>query len=260
VLFAQEHAARERAEAADQRKDEMVASVSHELRGPLSVIGGWVDLLSDPERKPDPATLAKALGAMGRGVKLQERLIADLLDLSRIAFGDIRLARDPLDLVAIADATIESVRAEARAKDIHLELSGGHAGSVVLGDAGRIHQVLWNLLFNAVKFTPKGGHVRTMIAGVGTGVEVRVSDTGEGIAPEVLPHLFDGVRRADANPAHRKGGLGLGLRLVRELVELHGGSVRAESAGLGRGSTFTIVFPKATALPEDSRRTQKTES
>jgi two-component system CheB/CheR fusion protein len=241
VRFVEEQEARERAEAADQRKDELVATVSHELRAPLTTIGGWVQILS--EAKLDPATLAKGLEAMGRGVKAQERLIADLLDHSRIVFGQIRLSRDSLDLVAIAASAIASVRAAAEAKGIHLELSGDHVGSVVLGDGDRIQQVLWNLLFNAIKFTPSGGRIHIGVGRVGTHVQLTVRDTGEGIPAALLPHLFESFRRGHEALGHRQAGLGLGLTLVRELVELHGGTVRAESAGEGQGATFTIALP-----------------
>jgi two-component system, chemotaxis family, CheB/CheR fusion protein len=241
MRLAEAHDARERAEAADQRKDELVATVSHELRAPLTTIGGWVQILSEAEL--DPATVAKGLEAMGRGVKAQERLIADLLDHSRIVFGQIRLSRDSLDLVAIAESAIESVRAAAEAKGIHLELSGDHLGSVVLGDADRIQQVLWNLLFNAIKFTPSGGRIQVDVGRVGTHVQLTVTDNGEGIPSARLPHLFESFRRGHEALGHRQAGLGLGLTLVRELVELHGGTVRAESAGEGQGATFTIALP-----------------
>jgi two-component system, chemotaxis family, CheB/CheR fusion protein len=241
IRLAEEQNARERAEAADHRKDELVATVSHELRAPLTTIGGWVQILSEAEL--DPATLAKGLQAMGRGVKAQERLIADLLDHSRIVFGQIHLSRDPLDLVAIAASAIASVRAAAEAKGIHLELSSDHVGSIVLGDADRIQQVLWNLLFNAIKFTPSGGRIHIGVGRVGTHVQLTVRDTGEGIPAALLPHLFEGFRRGHKALGHRQAGLGLGLTLVRELVELHGGTVRAESAGEGQGATFTIALP-----------------
>ncbi len=243
VLLAEEHAARERAEAADQRKDELVATVSHELRAPLTTIGGWVQILSEAEL--DPATMTKGLEAMGRGVKAQERLIADLLDHSRIVFGQLLLSRDSLDLVAIAESAIESVRGAAEVKGIHLELSGDHVGSVVLGDADRIQQVLWNLLFNAIKFTPSGGRIEVGVGRVGTHVQLTVRDTGQGIPAAYLPHLFESFRRGHEALGHRQAGLGLGLTLVRELVELHGGTVRAESAGEGQGATFTIDLPAA---------------
>jgi two-component system CheB/CheR fusion protein len=246
LLLAEEHAARERAEAADQRKDELVATVSHELRGPLTTIGGWVHFLS--EGRLDQETLAKALEAMGRGVKAQERLIADLLDQSRIAFGQIHLSRDPLDLVAIARAAMESVRAAAEVKGIQIHLAGDHTGSVVLGDADRMQQVIWNLLFNAIKFTPRRGRVQIDVVREGTHVRLTVRDTGVGIPADLLPHLFERFRAGRA-PGHRQAGLGLGLTLVRELVELHEGTVRAESAGPGQGATFTIALPIAEAVP-----------
>ncbi len=253
MRLVKEQDARERAEAADQRKDELVATVSHELRAPLTVIGGWVEILS--EAKLDPATLAKGLETIAHGVKAQERLIADLLDHSRIVFGQLRLSRDPLDLVAIAERAIESVRTAAEAKGIRLELLGDHVGSVVLGDADRMQQVLWNLLFNAVKFTPPGGRVELSIGRAESGVEVTVRDTGEGIPAARLPHLFESFRRGREALGHRQAGLGLGLTLVRELVELHGGTVRAESAGEGQGATFTIVLPHSAGERDAPSRT-----
>jgi len=243
AVLALEHAARERAEAADQLKDEFVATVSHELRGPLTSIAGWMHILTSAGSKLDDDTVAKALAAIERGVKAQSRLIADLLDHSRIVTGKVQLARVPIDLVALAEATLESVRAAAEAKDILLEVSGDHGASVVLGDPDRMQQVLWNLFSNAVKFTPRGGRVRIWSGRVDTHVHLTVSDTGQGIREDFLPHVFERFRQQDGAPAHGQAGLGLGLTLVRELVELHGGTVRAESRGEGEGATFTIVLP-----------------
>jgi two-component system CheB/CheR fusion protein len=243
AVLALEHAARARAEAADQLKDEFVATVSHELRGPLTSIAGWMHILTSAGPKLDDATVAKAMAAIERGVKAQGQLIADLLDHSRIVTGKVQLARVPIDLVAIAEATLESVRAAAEAKDIALDVSGDHGASVVLGDPDRMQQVLWNLFSNAVKFTPRGGSVRIWSGRVDTHVHLTVSDTGQGIHEDFLPHVFERFRQQDGTPAHGQAGLGLGLTLVRELVELHGGMVRAESLGEGHGATFTIVLP-----------------
>ena len=238
-----EHDARERAEAADHLKDEFVATVSHELRGPLTVISGWMNILLGAGQSPDNATLAKALAAIGRGVTAQGRLISDLLDHSRLVTGKVELQRAPIDLLTVAEAALVGVRAAAEAKDIDLELSGDRAASIVLGDSDRMQQVLWNLFFNAVKFTPPGGRVRIAVGRVGNQVHITVSDTGRGIPEEFLPHVFERFRQAEGSSNRTQHGLGLGLTLVRELVELHGGTVRAESAGQDLGATFTVVLP-----------------
>ena len=238
-----EHDARERAEAADHLKDEFVATVSHELRGPLTVISGWMNILLGAGQSPDNATLAKALAAIGRGVTAQGRLISDLLDHSRLVTGKVELQRAPIDLLTVAEAALVGVRAAAEAKDIDLELSGDRAASIVLGDSDRMQQVLWNLFFNAVKFTPPGGRVRIAVGRVGNQVHITVSDTGRGIREEFLPHVFERFRQAEGSTNRTQHGLGLGLTLVRELVELHGGTVRAESPGQDQGATFTVVLP-----------------
>jgi two-component system, chemotaxis family, CheB/CheR fusion protein len=243
ALLTLEHDARERAEAADHLKDEFVATVSHELRGPLTVISGWMNILLGAGGSPDNATLAKALAAIGRGVTAQGRLISDLLDHSRLVTGKIELQRAPIDLLTIAEAALVGVRAAAEAKDIDVELVGDRAASIVLGDFDRMQQVLWNLFFNAVKFTPPGGRVRISVERVGNQVHVTVSDTGRGISADFLPFVFERFRQAEGSSNRTQRGLGLGLTLVRELVELHGGTVRAASAGRDQGATFTIVLP-----------------
>ena len=249
-ILALEHAARERAEAADHLKDEFVATVSHELRGPLTVIAGWINILAGSKGHLDEATLTRALAAIDRGVKTQGRLIADLLDHARILSGKVKLSRAPIDLLTVAEAAIEGVRAAAEAKDITIELSGEHAASIVLGDFDRMQQVLWNLFFNAVKFTPRGGRVTIWTGRVETHVHLTVTDTGQGIAAAFLPHVFERFRQAEGSASHTQAGLGLGLTLVRELVELHGGTVKAESAGEGRGATFTVALPIPALLLE----------
>ncbi len=242
-VLALEHAARERAEAADHLKDEFVATVSHELRGPLTVISGWINVLAGSKGHLDEATLARALGAIDRGVKTQSRLISDLLDHSRILSGKVTLSRAPIDLLAVAEAAVEGVRAAAEAKDITIEIAGDHAASLVLGDFDRMQQVLWNLFFNAVKFTPRGGRVTIWTGRVETHVHLTVTDTGQGIGAPFLAHVFERFRQEDGQPSHTQAGLGLGLTLVRELVELHGGTVRAQSGGEGLGATFTVELP-----------------
>jgi two-component system, chemotaxis family, CheB/CheR fusion protein len=253
TLLALEHAARERAEAADHLKDEFVATVSHELRGPLTVIAGWINVLAGSKGQLDEAVLARALGAIDRGVKTQSRLIADLLDHARILSGKVKLSRAPIDLLTVAAAAIDGVQAAAEAKDITIEVSGDHATSIVLGDFDRMQQVLWNLFFNAVKFTPRGGRVTIWTGRVETQVHLTVTDTGQGIGAPFLSHVFERFRQEDGKPSHTQAGLGLGLTLVRELVELHGGTVKAESEGEGRGATFTVSLPIPALLLEPAR-------
>lgn len=242
ALLRLEHAAREKAETADQLKDQFVATVSHELRGPLTVISGWVNVLM-ADTTPDAATLAKALAAIRRGVTAQGRLISDLLDHSRMVTGKVELQRGPIDLVTLAENALVGVRAAAKAKDLTISLSGDRSTSVVLGDADRMQQVLWNLFLNAIKFTPQGGRVRIAIGRVSNEVHVSVRDSGCGIDAEFLPHVFERFRQAEGSSNRTQQGLGLGLTLVRELVELHGGTVRATSPGKDQGSTFTVVLP-----------------
>jgi two-component system, chemotaxis family, CheB/CheR fusion protein len=243
ALLELEHEARRQAETADRLKDEFVATASHELRGPLTVISGWMNILQDAGATVDPATLAKALAAIGRGVKAQGRLISDLLDYSRLVAGKVELQRAPMDLLAIADAALVGVRAAAEAKDIDLRLSRDGSACTVLGDADRMQQVLWNLFLNAIKFTPQKGSVRISIGRIDNQVQITVRDTGCGISAEFLPHVFDRFRQAEGSSARIQPGLGLGLTVVRELVELHGGTVRVESPGPGQGATFTIWLP-----------------
>lgn len=248
ALLTLEHAARTKAEAADRLKDQFVATVSHELRGPLTVISGWVNILVVAGNSPDAAILAKALAAIGRGVAAQSRLISDLFDHSRIVLGKVELQRAAIDLLSVAEAALVGVRAAAEAKDIDLQLLGDGARSTVLGDPDRMQQVLWNLFLNAVKFTPSGGQIRISVGRMGNQAQVSVSDSGRGISSDFLPYVFDRFRQAEGSSNRTHQGLGLGLTLVRELVELHGGTVRAESAGEGCGSTFTVVLPIPTIL------------
>jgi two-component system CheB/CheR fusion protein len=258
ALLSLEHDARKTAEAADHLKDQFVATVSHELRGPLTVISGWMNVLLAAGVNPDAAVLAKALAAIGRGVAAQGRLISDLLDHSRIVTGKVELQRAPIDLMAVAEAALMGVRAAAEAKDIDLQLSGDPVTSVVLGDSDRMQQVFWNLFLNAVKFTPRGGAVRVAIGRVRNQVHVTVTDTGRGIPEEFLPHVFERFRQAESSTNRTQLGLGLGLTLVRELVELHGGTVGAASAGQDQGATFTVVLPVPAVLlpPPESDRPQ----
>ncbi|HZP40218.1 MAG TPA: ATP-binding protein, partial [Candidatus Binatia bacterium] len=227
--LAREQAAREAAEAANRTKDEFLAALSHELRSPLTAILTWVTLLRgsglDEERK------ARALDTIERNTRLQAKLIDDLLDVSRIISGKMRLDVALVDLVRVVEDPLEAVRPAAEAKGVALEALVDAGIGPVLGDAGRLQQVVWNLLSNAVKFTPKGGRVRVSLGEAGSQARIRVSDSGRGIEPEFLPHVFERFRQADSSTTRAEGGLGLGLAIVRHLVELHGGTVEVESPG-----------------------------
>ena len=240
-LFALETEARQRAEEADRVKDEFVATLSHELRGPLGSMVGWVHVLQSG--RADVATEARAKAAIERGVHAQVRLIDDLLDYSRLVKGKLRLSQCPTDLVNVAEAAIQATQAAATAKDISVELSRETARAIVLGDPDRLQQVAWNLLSNAVKFTPRGGRVNVTVRLAHSRFELSVSDDGRGISQAFLPHVFERFRQAEGRASRTEHGLGLGLAIVRNLVEMHGGTARAESPGEGHGSTFTVSFP-----------------
>jgi CheY-like chemotaxis protein len=210
---------------------------------------------------PDPAVLSRALAAISRGVAAQGRLISDLLDHSRLVTGKVELQRTPIDLLDVAEAALTGVRAAAEAKDIDLHLRGDRATSVVLGDFDRMQQVLWNLFLNAVKFTPRGGSVRVEVGRVDNQAQVTVTDTGRGIPEEFLPRVFERFSQVETSSNRTQPGLGLGLTLVRELVELHGGTVGAASPGKDRGATFTVVLPvPALLLPPPESEWPQPES
>jgi two-component system CheB/CheR fusion protein len=259
ALLILEQSARERAEAADHLKDEFVATVSHELRGPLTAMVGWMHILSSGDAKLDVPTLTSGLAALNRGIKAQSRLIADLLDHSRIVTGKVQMSRRLVDLATIAEAAVEGLRAAAQAKDIALETWRDPRAAVVLGDPDRLQQVLWNLVSNAVKFTPRGGRVQVWTGRVGTSIHVRVTDTGQGIHADFLPHVFERFRQAESSARRTQPGLGLGLAIVRQLVELHGGTVQAQSAGEGKGATFTIILPVPAVLVQPTRVQEEEE-
>ncbi|MEH2417373.1 PAS domain S-box protein [Nostoc sp.] len=240
-LYEAEKTARAQAETANRIKDEFLAVLSHELRTPLNPILGWAKLLRT--RKFDEATRIRALETIERNAKLQTQLIGDLLDVSRILQGKVRLNLYAVDLkVAIASA-LETVRLAAEAKSIEIKTVLSHDIGKVLGDGDRLQQVMWNLLSNAVKFTPTDGLVEVRLEQIGLDAQIQVIDTGKGINPEFLPYVFDYFRQADAKTTRVFGGLGLGLAIVRHLVELHGGTVQAESLGEGQGATFTVRLP-----------------
>lgn len=236
--------ARRAAEEANRAKDAFLATVSHELRTPLTAILGWIRLLRSNDL--DEATAADALDTIERNARAQARLIEDLLDMSRIASGKLLLNVQPLELSKAIEAAAESMRPAAEAKRIVLE-SFVLEPAIVNGDPARLQQVVWNLLSNAIKFTGEGGRVRLELTRRGAAAEISVTDTGPGISPQFLPHVFDRFRQADASTTRKFGGLGLGLSIVRHLVELHGGTVAATSAGEGKGATFSVTLPLAAA-------------
>jgi signal transduction histidine kinase/ActR/RegA family two-component response regulator len=229
------------AQNANRMKDEFLATVSHELRTPLTAILGWAHMLR--QGILNEATRERAMEVIERNAHAQNQLVEDLLEVSRIITGKLRVEMRHVELVPVVEAAREAVQPAAEAKGILVEPAYEVETASVLGDPDRLQQVVWNLLSNAVKFTPHGGRVSLTVSRAGTSVEVAVSDNGEGIAQEFLPHVFDRFRQADMGTTRRHGGLGLGLAIVRHLTEVHGGSVRAESEGHGRGSTFTVRLP-----------------
>jgi len=238
-----EKAARAAAERAGRMKDEFLATLSHELRTPLNAILGWTFLLQ--KGADDPERVQRGIEVIERNARVQTQLISDLLDISRIVSGKMRLEVQRVELPAVIEAALESIRPAADAKDVRLQTVIEPITEAIHGDPARLQQIIWNLVSNAVKFTPKGGRVQVVLARVNSHVEIRVSDTGEGIAPEFLPRLFERFTQADASAAREHTGLGLGLALVKQLVEMHGGQVRAASDGIGKGSTFVVVLPLA---------------
>jgi signal transduction histidine kinase/CheY-like chemotaxis protein len=241
-LLNSERAARSEAERASQLKDEFLATLSHELRTPLNAILGWSQLLS---LNPDAMELREGLDAIHRNARTQTQLIEDLLDMSRIISGKVRLDIQSADLVEVIDAAFEAVRLSAEAKEIRLRKILDFDAGPVLGDPTRLQQVVWNLLSNAIKFTPKGGSVDVLLERVNSHLEITVHDSGVGIKPEFLPSVFERFRQADASTTRSYGGLGLGLSIVKHLVELHGGTVRAKSPGEGQGASFIVSLPLA---------------
>ncbi len=240
-LLSSERAARAEAERTSRMKDEFLATLSHELRTPLNAILGWSSILRRESVNQDD--LAQGLESIERNARSQTQIIEDLLDMSRIISGKVRLDVQRLDLAGVISESIETVKTAADAKGIRLQSVLDPMAGPVSGDPNRLRQVFWNLLNNAIKFTPRGGRVLVLLERVNSHVEVSVIDTGEGIRPEFLPMVFDRFRQADASTTRRHGGLGLGLAIVKQLVELHGGSVRAKSAGEGQGSTFVVMLP-----------------
>jgi signal transduction histidine kinase/ActR/RegA family two-component response regulator len=247
-LLAAERLARSTAERASALKDEFLATLSHELRTPLNAILGWTHVLQGGTA--DGARTREGLDVIARNARAQAQIVEDLLDMNRIMSGRLRLEIRRTDLATVLNEALDSVRPAALAKGIRLqEVLDPHAGPVS-GDPGRLQQVFWNLLSNAIKFTPRAGRVQVTLARVESHLEVSVTDTGEGISQQFLPHVFDRFRQADASTTRRHGGLGLGLAISKQLVELHGGSIRATSAGQGAGATFTVTLPLAVIKAE----------
>ena len=240
-LFEAVQKARDQAEAANRMKDEFIATVSHELRTPLTAILGWTRILRTDGL--DAQTTARALEVIERNAGAQSQLIEDLLDISRIVTGRLSLDVRPVVLAPVIEAVLDATRLAAEAKQIQLRAAREQQPCVVAGDAARLQQVVWNLVSNAIKFTPKGGRVEVRLACNDGHAEIAVSDTGAGISPDFLPYVFERFRQADQTTSRKYGGLGLGLAIVRHLVELHGGTVAATSAGEGQGATFTVRLP-----------------
>ena len=241
ALLTLEQNARRDAELANRAKDDFLATLSHELRTPISAVLGWAQVLTTVQR--DDATLERALESIERNARQQVQLIDDMLDLSRIVAGKLRLDMRAVDLRPIVLAALETVRPAAQAKEIEIVSQLESEPSFVMGDPDRLQQVFWNLLSNAVKFTPRGGLVEVRLGRTDSRAEVHIKDNGAGVAPELLPVIFDRFRQADSTTSRSHGGLGLGLAIVRNLVELQGGVVSAASAGLGQGATFTVMLP-----------------
>ena len=243
VLLKQEHEARTAAEALIRAKDQFLATISHELRTPLNAIFGWSRLLENPEL--DETARKRAITAIVNGASAQARLVDDLLDLSRAVTGRLRLDVDSISLREVVEAALDTVRPAASAKQIELSATLDEVGPLQ-GARDRLQQVVWNLVANAVKFTPRGGRIDVTLHRVGDYAEVSVRDDGEGINPALLSHVFQEFWQEDSSVTRAHQGMGLGLTLVKHIVELHGGYVRAESTGKGEGATFTVALPLST--------------
>ena len=246
-LLNAERAARADAERASRVKDEFVAMVSHELRTPLNAILGWTELMM--QNPVDQEVVSRGLDVISRNTRLQAQLVSDLLDVSRIVSGTLRLTIERVDLVSLLHNVMETVQQAASGKNITLHEEIEEEDISIAGDSARLHQIFWNLLWNAIKFTPENGRISVRVRRRATEVQVIVRDTGIGIRPELLPHIFDKFNQATRLSVNAAAGLGLGLSIVKHLVDLHGGTVKADSRGEGHGATFTVVIP-AGALPE----------
>jgi PAS domain S-box-containing protein len=255
-LLVNEQAARMEAEAANRAKDLFLATLSHEIRTPLNAILGWATILRSAEC--DDADLKEGLEVIERNCRMQAQLIEDVLDTSRIVSGKLLIQLQPSELVAIIHAAIDVVRPAADAKGVQLEAFFDPEASHTSCDPSRMQQVIWNLLTNAIKFTPAGGKVRVVLSREGSSARIRVSDDGKGIKPEFLPYVFDRFRQADNSVQRTFGGLGLGLSIAKHIVEIHGGTIRAESLGEGRGTTFIVNLPVLAVQLDDKASAQAT--
>jgi PAS domain S-box-containing protein len=249
-LLERESSARAIAEESNRLKDEFLATVSHELRTPLTAILGWSRMLEGKALDSDVAV--RAIETIKRNAKAQAQIIDDILDVSRIITGNLYLDLHPIDLESVLEAAVNVVRPTAEAKSIRIELNFGREPLTVSGDTNRLQQVFWNLLSNAVKFTPSGGYVSVSLRRVDSQVEIAVTDTGQGISPAFLPFVFDRFRQADSTSTRQHGGLGLGLAIARQLIEIHGGSIEGRSEGEGTGATFTVKLPLIGSIVESS--------
>jgi signal transduction histidine kinase/ActR/RegA family two-component response regulator len=254
-LLQSERYARSETERLSHMKDEFLATLSHELRTPLNAIQGWATLLR--QREVTPEDRIRGLEAIDRNVRAQTQIVSDLLDMSRIISGKIHLEVQLISLHEVIHNAIEAVRASADAKKIRIATLLDSSVGFVRGDPNRLQQILWNLLSNALKFTPVGGRVQVILERVNSHVELVVEDTGIGIAPEFLPYVFERFRQADAAMTRRHGGLGIGLSIVKTLVELHGGSVRVKSAGENQGASFAIALPVSHVSEQEVERSQR---
>lgn len=254
--LSREQIARAEAETANRMKDEFLATVSHELRTPLNAIIGWSHMLR--VGKLDEITTVRAIETIDRNAKSQAQLVEDILDVSRVITGKLRLNIAPVDAASIINAAIDSVQLAADSKNIELEVTLDPTARHIQGDASRLQQIVWNLLSNAIKFTQPGGHVEVRLKRAGREAQIQVIDSGSGINADFLPHIFDRFCQADGTTTRRHGGLGLGLSIVRHLVELHGGTAHAFSAGENQGATFTISLPFPATTPPTHRRKAKT--
>jgi PAS domain S-box-containing protein len=254
-LLQAERSARMEAQRATRVKDEFLATLSHELRTPLSAILGWTQVLRRAGDSDKPVDLERAIEVIDRNARAQVKLIDDLLDLSRIMAGKVRLDVQPIALLDVVQAAVDSALPSAEAKDVRLTSQLDPAASTVHGDSGRLQQVVWNLLTNAIKFTPKGGQVQVTLQRIGPRLELSISDSGIGIPASYLPHVFDRFSQQDSSTTRAFGGLGLGLAICRQLVELHGGTIRASSAGEGQGASFVVELPVSQA-PQQTEAAQ----
>ena len=257
-----ERSARMAAQRATRIKDEFLATLSHELRTPLNAIVGWTQILRRAGSSVKPADLERGLDVIDRNARAQVQLIDDLLDLSRVITGKVRLDLQQVSMIEVVQRTMHSVEPAAAAKGIRLKAILDPAPATVSADSSRLQQILWNLLSNAIKFTPKGGQVQVLLQRVNSHIELSVSDTGIGISPEFLPHVFERFTQRDSSASRSFGGLGLGLAICKQLVELHGGTIRASSQGPGLGATFLVELPLALLHVggQDSERLHPTQS